>query len=343
MFIYGIRGPALQWFSSYLSNRQQYVVYNDGVSQKQQISCGVPQGSILGPLLFLIYINDLATVSKLFLVLLFADDTSLFAKSKDLHTLVNNINVELKIIFEWLNSNMLSLNVDKSNFMVFKPKGKFADNICIYINNTKINEVSSSKFLGVIIDNKLNWSQHINYIKNKIAKSVGIIVKARKVFDQPTLLSLYNSLIYPYISYCIHVWGNAPNCYISGLIVLQKKAVRIVSGVPPRTHTKPLFEDMNILTISQIFNYSLGMFMYKVVNHMMPPLFNHLFISTSNVHEHHTRQSDRLYVPLCPTTRSQRGIRYQGTSIWNLLSRKFDVSCKISTFKKYLKKFILSQ
>ena len=119
LYIYGIRGPALSWITSYLSNRCQYVVYNGYESERKYINCGVPQGSILGPLLFLIYINDLPAVSKLFMPILFADDTNLFCTSQNVNSLIEEINRELANVYAWVQSNKLSLNIDKTNYMLF--------------------------------------------------------------------------------------------------------------------------------------------------------------------------------------------------------------------------------
>ena len=128
-------------------------------------------------------------------------------------------------------------------------------------------------FLGVIIDNKLKWSAHITYISKKISKGIGIILKARKVFNMETLLSLYHTFVYPYLSYCIHVWGKAYNTHLNDLIVLQNKAMRIISGVPPRTNIDHLDIENNILIVKHIYSYNIGLFMYKYVNNMTPDVY----------------------------------------------------------------------
>ena len=156
LYHYGIRGNALQWFNSYLTNRYQYVKYNNTPSDMKKITCGVPQGSILGPLLFLLYINDIASVSNILSSILFADDTTLFCSSKNLQELTAIVNNELGNIMQWLNANKLSLNIDKTNFMLFRPKGKNEFCLSIHICGTNIIEVDSAKFLGIVIDNRLN-------------------------------------------------------------------------------------------------------------------------------------------------------------------------------------------
>ena len=141
--------------------------------------------------------------------ILFADDTYLFCNGPNLNDLTEEINEELKLVYTWVKVNKLSLNIEKTNFMLFMLKKFPCVKVSVVVDNHPINEVHHTKFLGVIIDNKLKWKEHINYISKKIAKGIGVIVKATKLFDKVTLLSLYNSLILPYLSYCIHIWGNA--------------------------------------------------------------------------------------------------------------------------------------
>ena len=143
---YDIRGHALKWFSSYLTKRYQFTNYNNTSSDVKQITCGVPQGSIMGPLLFLLYINNIASVSRVLFSVLFADDTTLFCRSKNLHELSTVINNELGNIIKWLKANRLSLNIDKTNFMIFRPKGRKEQNLTIHINGSSILEVDNAKF-----------------------------------------------------------------------------------------------------------------------------------------------------------------------------------------------------
>ena len=244
---YGIRGIALDWFSSYLTNRSQTVIYNEQESEMKETLCGVPQGSIRGPLLFLIYINDLPSASNLFMPILFADDTNLFCNGPNPGELIEKINEELKPIYKWVNVCKLSLNIEKTNFMLFTPRNFSCLKETVVINNRPIKEVCHIKFLGVIIDNKLKWKDHIGYISKKSAKGIGVIIKAREVFDKITLLSIYNSLILLYIGYCIHIWGNAYQTHLQKQHVLQNKIVRIIAGVPRRTSSDHLYCELNIL------------------------------------------------------------------------------------------------
>ena len=343
LYIYGIRVPALSWITSYLSNRCQYVVYNGYESERKYINCGVPQGSILGPLLFLIYINDLPAVSKLFMPILFADDTNLFCTSQNVNSLIEEINRELANVYAWVQSNKLSLNIDKTNYMLFSPKCACKPSKIIVIDGQSIMEVNETKFLGVIIDNRLKWSSHLGHISNKISKGIGIITKVRKVFDASTLMSLYNSLILPYIMYCVHVSGSAYETHLRQLMTLQNKIVKLIAGVPRRTNADALYVKLNILPLKKLFVYNVGLFMYKYDNDMLPELFADMFTPVCNIHNYDTRKSSgyHLYVDFHGTTRSQKCIKYLGPHIWNFILTKMNPHCSIGLFKSTFRNLLM--
>ena len=173
---YGVRGTALRWFKSYLSNRQQYVEFNGISSESCEIKWGVSQGSLLGPLLFLLYINDLCNVSKVVDFILFADDTNIFFSHKDFNLLPEILNSEMLKLTQWCRANKLSINFKKSNFMVFRPRQRRQTlDISIQIDNNVIERVKETVFLGVILDEHLSWKPHILSVSRKTSKSIGII------------------------------------------------------------------------------------------------------------------------------------------------------------------------
>jgi hypothetical protein len=195
---YGVRGVSNDWVRSYLDKRSQFCTYDGTKSETKFISCGVPQGSILGPLLFLIYINDLHHATDKLDIILYADDSNLFLQSKTLSEIETKMNLELPNWVTWLQSNRLSLNVSKTHAMVFGTKNDILKKeLKIKMNGITLDVVNKSKFLGVVIDDQINWKQHILYTSKKTAKAIGIISIARRVFNKATLKQLYYSFVYP--------------------------------------------------------------------------------------------------------------------------------------------------
>ena len=200
--IYGVRGIALSWFKDYLTNRHQYVAFNSHNSNSLPIQCGVPQGSILGPLLFLLYVNDISNTSPLLSFILFADDTNIFYSHPDMNTVIHTLNVELPKVSLWFKCNKLSLNLQKTNYIHFKNRN--LQNIIpfdIIIDELPLDKKTHTKFLGVTIDEHLTWNEHIRAITTSISRGVGILYKLKHILDIKTLFMQYNAIITPYISY----------------------------------------------------------------------------------------------------------------------------------------------
>ena len=184
-----------------MCSRKQCVAVDGHTSQNLPISCGVPQGSILGPLLFLLYINDLPSCTRRLKFCLFADDTSILFKSKDLSSSESMINSDLCIISRWFQANKLSLNVDKTNFVIFHPVNSQKPQLNLFLNGVKIRESSTVKFLGVLLDQHLNWKSHIDNVCSKVARIVGIFHKIKFSVPQNILKSLYYTLVYPHLPF----------------------------------------------------------------------------------------------------------------------------------------------
>ena len=280
LHFYGITGTAYKWFASYLHDRSQYVTYNNTSSSKKPISCGVPQGSILGPLLFLLYINDIANISDILYLILFADDTNAFLSGKNINQMISTMNVELEKLSIWLYANKLSLNVAKTHFIIFRSIGmkKPVYDRELIINDEVVLQQNQTKFLGVILDEKLTWDPHIKYIKPKIAKGIGIVNKAKRLINSKTLLILYYSFIYPYFNYAVEVWGDTCDSYLKPLITLQKRAIRTITSSGWDDHTAPLFKQVKVLQLEKIHVYKIVLIMFKVWHKLVPNVFASLFI-----------------------------------------------------------------
>ena len=338
---YGIRGSALDWFRSYLSYRQQFVTYNYVSSDTKTINYGVPQGSILGPLLFLIYINDLANICQYTMPILFADYSNLFINGTDVRKIELELNEELRNIASWLKINKLSLNVNKTQYMVFTRKLNKIEDIVLRVEGQTIERVTQTKFLGVIIDEKLTWRNHVNYISTKIANGIGILIKARFCLSKETLVSLYYTFIYPYLTYCNSVWGDSFLYNLNRLHVLQKKVVRIISHANWKAHTEPLFKELEIRPIEDINIYIIAQFMFRFNNGLLPEIFDNFFTTNDKIHSYDTRSKKHLHPPVLKSELGRKGIRRRGMFIRNQilsLDIQFDISQPV--FKQICKRLI---
>ena len=213
------------WFENYLTCRKQFVSYNSGKSGNEDIKCGVPQGSILGPLLFILYMNDICYTSKLLKTILFADDTTCFYSHKDVKTLCETVNSELKEVCNWFKANKLSLNAKKTNLMFlgtrFQTKN-IDDRFDIYLDGCKLSRVEEPKFLGITIDENLSWKKQIDNVCKLCARNSGVLNKVKRFLPEQALYKLYCSLILPYLNYGLLLWGNANKTYLNKVYKLQK-------------------------------------------------------------------------------------------------------------------------
>ena len=344
LWCYGIRGNAYKWLESYLDRRSQYVSFGSVDSSAQIIKCGVPQGSILGPLLFLLYVNDISLVSNVILPILFADDTNVFLTGKNVEDLIMSMNKELDKIVKWLYANKLSLNVKKTHYLVFRSSG-MAKPIFIsalQICGEHIKEDFKTKFLGVILDNKLTWIYHIQYIKNKIAKGIGVICRAKRLLNVKTLSTLYYCFVYPYLNYAAEVWADASAIHLSTVVKLQKKVIRIINNSQWLEHTRPLFSKLNILRLEEIHVYKVALMMFKVFHRDTPKVFSSLFTRNSDIHDYETRQMNQFHVPAARTNYMLRSVSVKGVRIWNDLSDRINHDCSFLSFKISLKKYIIN-
>ena len=227
----GIRGPCLKLLTSYLTNRKQYVYLSGYKSSFVDVECGVPQGSVLSPLLFILYVNDMITALHS-TPRLFADDTCLFLTAKNTSELEELGNSELSSLKNWMDANKLTVNPTKSKFIVMNSKIRAPQIQCsLFYNNTCIRNDKSLKYLGIELDQELNFLPHLTKLENKLSQNVGIIMKLKHFLLTPALLMLYYSIVYPYILYGIIIWGSTYTSHLNNLQLIQNKAVRAICSL----------------------------------------------------------------------------------------------------------------
>ena len=290
---YGITDNNFIWFSTYLSNRKQFILYNQNKqSEILQIQCGVPHGSILGPLLFLVYVNDLCLASNILEPIMFADDTNLFHSHKDIKTLFNIVNNELIKINDWLKANKLSLNADKTKYTFFH-KLSISDNIplklpILKVNDSPIKREKAIRFLGIIIDENLTWKNHISTIENKISKNIGLLYKF--LLNEKCLKRIYFAFIHSYLNYGNISWASTKRYKLKKPYNQQKHAARIICNEDRYTPSKPLMKKLNILNTYQLNIYQTLNFMFTTKQNTTPAIFQQKF-KTIN-HKYPTKCDD---------------------------------------------------
>ena len=352
MFLNGFQSTTLLKVDvkSYLSNRQQYVSINGFESSKLDVKCGVPQGSTLGPLLFLLYINDLNFSLKKSIASHFADDTCITYASKKMKSLETVLNQDLKLTSDWLKANRLSLNVDKTKLLIFKSKQKRLDNnnFSIKINGSKIEPTDHVKYLGLYLDKNLSWNAQVNQLTKKLSRSNGILCKLRHLVPKKIIISVYYAIFYSHLLYGCPVWSLTTENMFNSITVLQKKCIRIMNFAPFNSHTNDLFADNNILKFKDIIQMEQIKLVYEYKNNNLPIELNNLFKLNSDVHSHFTRNvaNEGLHIPQIFTTIfGEKSLKYSAAVNWN---RFIDQHKGINNFKSvgalstYLKNFFLS-
>ena len=341
---YGIRGTPLEWFKSYLKNRTHYVTYKNHSSDMSFLTTGVPQGSVLGPLLFIIYTNDLPYCLKKTKCILFADDTTIYASGKSLPELYNSLNSDLRIMADWFRANKLSLNVGKTVYMIFNNKldRDLEDaGLLLKLGSEEIKLVTNTKFLGLQIDNKLKWNEHLKHVKSKLSSTLYALRAAKNVFGTRQLQTIYNSLFQPYLDYGLILWGAACQKVLKPIEIQQKKAIRLISNVGYNAHTQPLFKQHGILQLRDLYTLHINKFMFQLDRKLLPSSLQNMFTLNNEIHSHQTRNRNIPRVRLKRTANAEQSILHKGPRLWHNVSNDLKQSKTVHRFSRAMKKQII--
>ena len=346
---YGIRGTANNWFRSYLSNRKQFVSIAGFDSKIANMDFGVPQGSVLGPLLFLIYINDLHKAIKYSKTRLFADDTNLLIKNDSLKQLKKYLNFDLRQLCNWLKANKISLNCSKTELIIFRhPNKQINYELKIKINGKNLLPSKFVKYLGIILDPHLNWSHQADSLSTKLTRAAGMLSKIRHYVSESSLRNIYFGIFSSLLTYGSQIWGQFSNKYIGRLQRIQNKAIRIINFANFNDSTGPLYQKSKILKITDHVKLQNFLFVHDSLFGILPKVLKNSFQIAADLYNHDTRAASQNKMVL-PKARTQNyginSIKYQSVAFWNTMvsvypEEKFQLKSK-SICKKNITKYFV--
>ena len=321
---FGMKGLEFDWFNSYLSHRKQITKVGTATSDMTSVNFGVPQGSILGPLLFTLYINSLPSVACHCKINLYADDTAVFYAGDSVDDVSEKLTADMGKIAMWMEESRLTLNTSKTKAMLFGSHFKLsnASPLNVFIRDTPLEAVPSFKYLGLNFDQHLSWNLHVDHVTKSVSKYIGLFYRIRKYLSQESLKILHNSLLLPRIDYCDIVWGNCGEGLRGRIERLQLRSARAILRVPVRTSSEYLRKKMGWDTLEQRRNYHLNISVFKCLTGLAPPTLCNFFTLVKDSHTKNTRSSRLGHIrPIKPALEyGKRTFTYRGALAWNQLN-----------------------
>lgn len=314
---YGIRNNMLNLICNYLSDRVQCVSIESFQSAFKSVKHGVPQGSLLGPLLFNIYINDLIRIDKEVEYVMYADDTSLFLTGEDVNSLVGKANLVLAKLHTWSIKNALLVNSAKTKAIFFRAKNTTYDlRSTLSLGTNEIQITNVVKSLGVYFSEFMLWDAHFEHLQTKLSRTVGILRKLRHMLPVKTKLILYFALFESNIRYCNLIWGSSTATNISKLSVLQNGALKAIANAPSISSSHNLYSKYNIIKLTSFYDFRL-LQLYKSLSERRAPFLEETIILQKNTHSHQTRHHERWYVPRPRTNYGFQTLNYALPTLLN--------------------------
>ena len=320
--LYGIRGRSLEWFKSYLEERKQICTINGKLSDAREIGCGVPQGSNLGPILFLLYINDLPNCLESTKATLFADDTNLTCEGISPTEIENKLNKDLENVHRWLTANKLTLNKTKTEFMIIGSSYRLAlidESPVITIGDDNIKRVSHKKSLGIILDEHLKWNKHNDAQCKKISGNIALLRRAKLFVPQDALIKMYNAFVLPHFNYGSTIWNDGCSTHINKLSKLQRRAARVITGETYAVRSTQILENLGWTSIDEALKKRETLMTFKALTGRSPNYLTELFTTCENDNYHLRSNNTKLSLLKPKTNFLNRSFSYRAAKAWNEL------------------------
>ena len=341
---YGIRGLPHKWFSDYLTNRTQYTIANGEKSKLAKTNCGVPQGSVLGPLLFLLYNNDIpSALQEGFKLRLFADDSNVFIADHDFSNLKHKLISALTSLTNWFNANKLTLNLAKTSYSIFS-KRKIPEQLnSIKINSENIYRVDAVKYLGLTVDDKLSWEKHAEELCQKLTKTINAFKIVKRYIPEDRKMNLYYAYIHSRIQYGCELYSCCNKKTLKQIQTKQNRSIKALYNLDHLTPTKQMHKDLKLLMVEDIGKINTLKFVHNQRNNKTPIVFKNYFIENRAIHQHNTRQTKDLHNTHANSNKKQQLIKRRGTKLWNELPQSIRMpGGTLKTFTKHVKDRIIS-
>ena len=338
----GFNHLAMNWFTSYLRGRKQFVDFNGSKSKFQKINWGIPQGTVMGPLLFLIYTSEIVNIVKHCTPAIFADDTSLLVRDKTFRGLFEKASYELKLFQQWFDDNMLTANMSKTKYMLFDSA---SPNLYkLQIGETTLEEVQKFKLVGVVINNSLSWIDHYDHILTKIRPCLRALYLVRNSLDTDCKLLIYNSLIISHLNYCLPIWSNLTSKQTTAIQVIMNKALRSIFNIKKRDSCSLIYKQNKLLQFKENTTYMKLTYIKSLCLKTTPNNIRSLIEFERNTTYQTRNQSDKLR--LQETLFKKQSLKNQSLNDaierWNKLNPQIK-NLPMNKFKKTLKFLLLTE
>lgn len=345
LYQYGIRGKVLEWIRSYLSDRKQKVRFNKDWSESILTKYGVPQGSVLGPLLFIVYINDIVNVCpEESTIKMFADDTLIYVTGESSAEIENKINISLEIVEKWMNRNKLKMNAEKTKYMIIRSVRKeLKGNIVLKcMDGTELQRVQMMKYLGIMIDDKLRFKDHCEYMLKKIGKKTSFLNRIGQYVSIYTRCVIYKTIIAPHFEYCATLLMDMGQTEVNKLQIAQNRAMRVILQCSRYTKVEDMLRAVQFMSVKQRLHYNVCVFIFKAAKNLLPKAFRNRLQVVGTQSGRVTRQAGDIAIQFRQRTSAQRNVFYEGIKMYNALPDVVKGCEKLEQFKRMLKEYVMS-